>query len=461
MIGSIRLSDIATQMDAQLIGEDVSFTAVSTDSRTLKTGELFIALTGASFDGHRFVPQAVDRGAVAVVVSARQSVDLPQLLVDNTEKALGFIGSLNRQKSGATVIALTGSQGKTSVKEFTGAILKAEFNVLVTQGNLNNTIGAPLTLLRLDKGHDRAVIELGANAAGEIAWTARITDPHIVLINNAAETHLEGFGSLQGVVRAKGEIIDSGKSTHTVILNADDDNCEAWYDRAMAAGRQVRLFSIAKPQKPRVDYQALNIQADADGSRYTLTTPRGWVDCFIPMPGRHIVANAVAAAALAVEAGASLEKVAETLACVKPVPGRLYPLMGVQGARLLDDSYNASPSSFKAAIDVLADVCHASQRRAVVIMGDMAELGDKAEMLHAEIGSYAREHGVNQVWTVGAFSGLATQAFGDGAHHFDSQESLCVYAREAMANDMVVLVKGSRSAGMDAVVAQLTTGGPH
>ncbi|HBX36541.1 MAG TPA: UDP-N-acetylmuramoyl-tripeptide--D-alanyl-D-alanine ligase, partial [Pseudohongiella sp.] len=285
--------------------------------------------------------------------------------------------------------------------------------------------------------------------------------PHIVLINNATETHLEGFGSLQGVVRAKGEIVDSGESTHTVILNADDDNCEAWRDRAIAAGRQVRLFSIAKPQKPKVDYQALNIQADADGSRYTLTTPKGWVDCFIPMPGRHIVANAVAAAALAVEAGASLEKVAEALACVKSVPGRLYPLMGVQGARLLDDSYNASPSSFKAAIDVLADICHSSQRRAVVIMGDMAELGDKAEMLHAEIGSYARERGANQVWSVGALSILAAQSFGDGAHHFDSQESLCAFARDAMANDMVVLVKGSRSAGMDAVVAQLTTGGPH
>lgn len=443
-------------MSAERIGEDVCFTQVSTDSRTIVSGELFIALTGHNFDGHRFVKQAAAAGASAVIVSKKQDVSVPQLIVDDTEKALGWLGNLNRNRSTAVIAAVTGSQGKTSVKEMAGAILREQFKVLVTEGNLNNTIGAPLMLLRLGSEHERAVIELGANHAGEIAHTVAMTNPQIVLLNNAAETHLEGFGSLEGVVQAKGEIIDSASATQTVILNADDPACEIWVNRA--AHRTVRLFSV---QKNNADYFADNVTAEADGMRFRLHTPSGAVECFLALPGRHNVANAVAASAIAVEAGAALQSVRNALAAVKPVAGRLCPRQGIQGAALLDDSYNASPSSFRAAIDVLSDVAEQSKKSSIVIMGDMAELAGKAVSAHQEVGRYARQAGVTRLWTVGEFSRYASGAFGEGAKHFETVEQLCEYARQTMNNAVLVLIKGSRSAGMDVAADYLSEGEMH
>ena len=455
MIGSLRLSDLQSVMPAQLSGGDASFSSVSTDTRSLTSGDLYVALSGANFDGNRFVAQAKESGAVAAVVSHHQAVDLPQLEVADTAIALGWLGSLNRRKSAATVVAVTGSQGKTSVKEIAGAILKEQFKVLVTEGNLNNTIGAPLMLLRLDAEHERVVIELGANAPGEIAWTAKITDPHIVLINNAAETHLEGFGCLAGVVQAKGEIIDSGPLTHTVVLNADDVNTGVW--KARAGHRKVRLFSVQENADAGVDYFARDIQTHTNGSGFTLVSPAGEIVCFLPLLGRHNVANAVAAAALALEAGASLTAVAAALKNVKAVPGRVSPMAGVNGSALLDDTYNASPSSFKAAIDVLADVCRGTGKRSLLIMGDMAELGPQAVTAHREVGEYAADRDIDMLFTIGELSQFAHAGFASGAHHFEDKQALIAYALTLLSPDLLVLVKGSRSSAMDEIIEKLKT----
>jgi UDP-N-acetylmuramoyl-tripeptide--D-alanyl-D-alanine ligase len=454
MMAPLTLSQLFPCLPAKLSGADVSFHSVSTDTRQVKPGDLFIALSGERFDGNRFVKEAQDKGACAAIVSAWQDVAIPQLLVRDTVQALGWIGHLNRSQSQAQVVAITGSQGKTTVKELTGAILSRRYRTLVTRGNLNNSIGAPQMLLELDASHERAVIELGANAQGEIAWGTRITNPEIVLLNNAAETHVEGFGGLQGVVKGKGEIIDSAPATHTVILNADDDHVGIWLQRAV--NRRVVLFSGTGSAD--ADYRATSVELLTDGSRFELVALKGSIVCFLPLAGCHNVSNAVAAAALAIEAGASLVDVRDALAAVKAVDGRLKPMAGMAGSRLIDDTYNASPASFKAAIDVLCQISQSQSLRSVLIAGDMAELGDIADRAHLDLGKYAREMGVDQLWCTGKLSARTAEGFGEGAWHFDSKDALARHAVNTLDAGMVVLVKGSRSAGMEDIVNKIRSG---
>lgn len=454
MIDTLRLSQLFPCMPARLYGQDISFSAVSTDTRRVSAGDLFVALSGERFDGNQFVKEAQDKGACAAIVSELQDVAIPQLLVRDTVQALGWLGHLNRSRSEAQVVAITGSQGKTTVKELTGAILACRYRTLVTRGNLNNSIGAPQMLLELDAHHERAVIELGANAQGEIAWGTRITNPHIVLLNNAAETHVEGFGGLQGVVKGKGEITDSAPATHTVILNADDSHVSVWQQRA--SHRRVRLFSGSG--RAEADYRAQAIELFTDGSRFELVAPAGNIVCFLPLAGSHNVANAVAAAALAMESGATLVDVRDALAAVKAVEGRLKPVTGLGGSRLIDDTYNASPASFRAAIEVLCQISQSQSLRSVLIAGDMAELGDIAERAHLELGRHAREMGVDQLWCTGKLSALSAEGFGEGAWHFASKEALARHAVNTLDAGMVVLVKGSRSAGMEDIVAKIRSG---
>ncbi|HDZ10419.1 UDP-N-acetylmuramoyl-tripeptide--D-alanyl-D-alanine ligase [Pseudohongiella sp.] len=451
MIGTMTLSDVSEYMPATMTGADVTFSRVNTDSRQLQAGDLFVALSGENFNGNRFVSRVAEQRAVAAIVSEAQDVPIPQLVVADTAAALGWLGHINRKRSRANVVAITGSQGKTSVKEMTGSILSQQFNILVTRGNLNNNIGAPMMLLELEQDHQQAIIELGANAGGEIAWTAKLVDPQIVLINNAAETHLEGFGSLAGVVQAKGEIIDSAASTHTVVLNADDPNIERWRERA--GRRRCVTFALDAP----ADYRAVNLVMTADGARFDIESARGRIACFLPLPGRHNVANALAAAALSIESGATSASVCDGLARVAAVPGRLCPLSGINNSRLLDDSYNASPSSFRAAIDVLAVIRNGKDVRRVLVMGDMAELGALTVQAHRDVGSYARECGLDELWSTGACSELASQSFGAGGRHFEDRDALISHAAQALNESSVVLVKGSRSAGMDYVVQQLSS----
>lgn len=454
MIGAFSLSELFRCMPAKLHGDDVHFSRVSTDTRTLAPGDLFVAISGEQFDGNAFVADAAGKQAVAAIVSKQQLASIPQLLVSDPVQALGWLGYQNRARSSAQIVAITGSQGKTTVKEFAGAILAQQYRTLVTRGNLNNSIGAPHMLLEIESGHERVVIELGANAQGEIAWGTRITDPHIVLLNNAAETHVEGFGGLEGVVKGKGEIIDSAESTHTVILNADDSHVDIWLKRA----GERRCVQFSGSGNIVADYRAEKIQLSPEECRFELSTPIGSVLCSLPLPGAHNVSNAVAAAALSMEAGASLADVKNALATVQTVRGRLKPLRGLAGSRLIDDSYNASPSSFRAAIDVLCQIAQSQTLKSVLIVGDMAELGNIAESAHRNIGCYAKECGVDQMWTVGRLSEQSAKAFGANARHFESKNELTVYARKVLSPDLVVLVKGSRSAGMEDVVSKIKSG---
>ena len=451
MIGHLSLSQLFAYMPAKLIGTDVEFDRVNTDTRTTGAGDLFIALTGKHFDGNKFVDVAARNQASAAIVSDAQTVDIPQLVVRDTVQALGWLGHLNRSKSRATVVGITGSQGKTTVKELTGAILARKFCTLVTRGNLNNSIGAPKMLLEIDASHERVVIELGANARGEIAWGTRITDPHIVLLNNAAETHVEGFGGLQGVVSGKGEIIDSAPSTHTVILNADDPHFSVWQKRA---GNR-RCLSFSGSGAAVADYRARLIETGSECSRFELHTPIGAIECELPLPGLHNISNATAAAALAIEAGASLLDTKTALASVHAVYGRLNRMAGIHGSRLIDDSYNASPSSFRAAIGVLQQAARSEGLHSVLIAGDMAELGEMSDQAHHFLGDFAKAEGVNELWVTGKASALAATAFGDGALHFKDKSSLIAHALQVLSPNHIALVKGSRSAGMDEIVEKI------
>ena len=446
----LSLSSVSSHIKGLRYGPDVSFERVSTDTRTLQPGDLYVALVGESFDGNEFTMEAFDKGACAAIVSATVDHALSHLRVEDTTVALGEIARMNRLASPATVVAITGSQGKTTVKEMTGSILGVSRRVLTTRGNFNNHVGAPLTLLELGAEHDCAVIELGASGLGEIAYTVRLTLPHVAVITNAAATHIEGFGDLQGVVRTKGEIIDGLDEDGVAVLNAGDSNTPAW--RARAGRRKVVTFGLQN-----ADYQASDIRTDTDGTMsFLLSTPRGEVRIQINLPGMHNVINATAAAAAALEAGATLADVAAGLRQARPVPGRLNVLDGQGGCVLIDDSYNASPASFKAAIEVLRG--YAGTR--VLVMGDMGELGADCDRAHAGVGDEARAAGIEQLWTVGAESELAARSFGQGAMHFADQDALVAYARPLLAAGMVLLVKGSRSAGMDKVVAKLKSGDP-
>lgn len=452
MIKSMTLSALNHVMKGQPSGPDVSFQCVSTDTRTLRAGDLYVALVGESFDGNEFTWQAFENGACGAVVNELVAVDKPQLRVADTTVALGEIARLNRLQSQARVIAVTGSQGKTTVKEMIGCILGVSHPVLITKANFNNHVGVPLTLLELNATHERAVIELGASGPGEIAYTVKMVMPQVAVITNAAATHIEGFGDLQGVVRTKGEIIDGLPADGVVVLNADDANLQAWMERA--AGRRVVTFGM---NQTTADCFATGIRSSAGaGSVFTLHTPTGSISISLALLGLHNVVNAVAAAAASMAAGCSLEEVKTGLECVKAVPGRMNVLSGVGGAVLIDDSYNASPSSFHAAIDALA--AYVGHR--ILVVGDMAELGSQSEAAHAEVGQYARAQGIDNLWSAGRLSALASQSFGSGGTHFDSQKALVEQALTVFRPGIIALVKGSRSAAMDKVVEQLKSGEP-
>lgn len=456
MIGNMQFSALAKPLGAVQAGGDCEFAALSTDTRTLQVGQVFLALRGDHFDGHAFVDQAVAAGACGVIVSQPVPAAVPQLLVQDTAAALLAIAHLNRQRSSAHFIAVTGSQGKTTVKEMIGSILRQRDEVLVTHGNLNNRIGVPLTLMELTELQRYAVIELGANMAGEIADTVAITEPHVIVLNNASATHLSGFGDLQGVIDAKGEIIDGCAEDGTVVLNADDAAFEIWRQRAGA--RRVLSFGLQVGGSRKPDYRAEQIKARDAGSEFVLVSPEGKQRIRLSLAGHHNVANALAAAAAAVASGASLADVAAGLALMQPVPGRLVMTAGVDGSLLIDDSYNASPASMRAAIEVLTTQAAERSARSVLIVGDMAELGDEELLLHRQCGEHAKAVGVQVLACVGELSAATAAGYGEEALHFPDQTALLAWARQQITRDCVVLVKGSRSAGMDRVVAALKQG---
>ncbi|MFT2929705.1 UDP-N-acetylmuramoyl-tripeptide--D-alanyl-D-alanine ligase [Enterobacter sp. HK-058-C-ECC] len=448
---SLSLSQAAAVLHGDLHGQDLTIDAVTTDTRKVTTGCLFVALKGERFDAHDFAEQAKDNGAGALLVSRKLDIDLPQVVVKDTRLAFGELAAWVRQQVPARVVALTGSSGKTSVKEMTAAILSQCGNTLYTAGNLNNDIGVPMTLLRLTKEHEYAVIELGANHQGEIAWTVSLTRPEAALVNNLAAAHLEGFGSLEGVAKAKGEIYTGLPENGIAILNADNNDWLNW--QSIIGARKTWRFS---PNAANSDFAATNIHVTSHGTEFTLTTPTGGLEVLLPLPGRHNIANALAAAALSTAVGASHEAIKAGLANLKAVPGRLFPIQLSENKLLLDDSYNANVGSMTAAVQVLSEM----PGFRIMVVGDMAELGDESEACHTQVGEAAKAAGLDCVLSAGKLSQAISQASGVG-EHFADKAALIERLKALMTEKQIVtvLVKGSRSAAMEEVVHALQENG--
>jgi UDP-N-acetylmuramoyl-tripeptide--D-alanyl-D-alanine ligase len=438
------LSAAAKATNGKLIGTDALFNAVSTDSRNIHAGELFIALQGENFDGHDYAVSCLQQGAAGVLVSRQVDTDGPQIVVQDTRQALGKLAQHWRDQFDIPLAAITGSNGKTTVKEMLACILRqavGDAHVLATVGNLNNDIGLPLTLLKLQPHHRFAVTEMGMNHPGEIDYLTRLAHPGVALINNAQAAHLLGMGSLEAIAREKGSIFNGLKSTGTVIFNADDAFAPLW--KAMAGSRKIATFGLVNKADVSADYEL-----KTDSSQITLKTPAGSIAATLDVPGLHNICNALAATTAAIAMGVGLEDIATGISNFSGVKGRLQRKLGKGGALVIDDSYNANPASMRAAISVLAK----ASGQKMLIMGDMGELGNDAQRLHAEIGEFAKNSGINQLFALGELSRQAATAFGKGAHHFASATELVTAVTPLLKQDTIVLVKGSRFMQMESVV---------
>lgn len=418
---------------------------VSTDTRKIQAGDLYVALKGGNFNGNQFAHQALKQGAVAAIVDEDVCVDGPLLRVDDALLALGQLAGWQRQQFTGPVLAVTGSCGKTSVKQLLAHVLEQQAPTWMTPGNLNNHIGVPLTLLQMQPEHEWAVIEQGASGAGEIAYTGQWVRPDIGIITNASESHLSGFGSLETIVQTKGEMIDWVVEGGHVVLNRDDPAFDIWQQRALE--KQVVTFGLTE----QADVHASDIHTGITHSHFCLHTDGQKLSVSLPLPGLHNIYNALAVIAAAASAGVALSRIVSALATAAPVAGRLMEKSGVRGLKLLDDSYNANPASLRAAIDVITVAPNAW-----LAMGDMAELGEESIAAHADIGRYAKDKGVSVLLASGPLSVHAVEAFGsDHAHWFEDTAALVQFINQTAPDGTLLLVKGSRSAGMDRVVHAL------
>jgi len=448
------LGMVADSVHGVLHGADREFEAVSTDTRALSGGELFVALRGPNFDAADFISQAERLGAAGALVERRTECDLAQVEVDDTRQALGDLARSWRSGFVLPVIGITGSNGKTTVKEMCASIMRIHYGdaaaVLATRGNLNNDIGLPLMVLELRDSHRAAVFEMGASAAGEINYLAGIAAPHIGVLTNAGPAHLEGFGSIDGVAQAKGELFDALADDGIAIINHDDVYYSSWRERC--TGRRVISFGL----HPDADVRAKGIRAADDGCMaFELCVGGDVVSVHLPMPGEHNIRNALAAAAAALAAGVSVVSIQAGLSAARNVGGRLLSVSSASGAQLFDDSYNANPASLKAAIAFLAT----QPGETWLILGDMGELGPESEQLHRDCGLAARKAGLSRLLCVGDLAGAAATAFGSGGRSFGSREELVSAISNELAAGITVLVKGSRSMGMEKVVAGLAAAG--
>ena len=448
----LTLSEAAVAFGGTLLYPDCRFRRVSTDTRRLRPGELFVALRGAHFDAHDFLSDAARQACGLVVERADKALLLPQWVVPDTTRALGELATLARAQFSGPVIGITGSSGKTTVKEMTAAILRGLAPVLASRGNFNNHIGLPLTLLSGEPEQRFAVLEMGASATGEIAYLAGIARPSVAVVTNVLPAHIQGFGSLDGVARGKGEIYAALGPRGTAVFNLDLETrwLESW--RASLPCLEAVSFAVANPA---ADVTAADLRLDAEGrASFLLRAPAGEVPVSLQIPGRHNVANALAAAACALAAGADLAAVAAGLRAVLPAPGRMQIRRAARGARLIDDSYNANPGSVRAAIEALA----AYRGRRLLVLGDMAELGADAAAQHREIGAYARQLGIDGLCVCGPLSALAAETFGAGGEVFADKEALGRALLDRLDADTTVLIKGSRAAGMEDIVRMLDGG---
>jgi len=450
------MSQIAQALDARLYGNDVLMTGVSKDTRDIRAGDLYVALKGERFDGHQFVVEAENAGAVGALVSESLSSTVPQVQVDDTRIALGQLAAYWRQTWGqqqlaGKLIGITGSNGKTSVKEMCGKILvdfAGALAVLSTKGNLNNDIGLPMTLLELTEQHQFAVIEMGANHVGEIDYLTSIAKPDVAVVTNAGPAHLEGFGSLENIASAKAEIYNGLSENGVAVINLDDAFAPMWKD----------YCSHCCADKKTVGFSMLNDTADVyakhiEDNRYQIITANGGAELTLKVPGKHNVMNALAATAVCLSLDIPLASIASSLSSFENIDGRLSVLDSAAGFQVIDDTYNANPLSVSAAIDVLAEM----QANTVLVLGDMAELGEDAEKLHAGIGYLAKNSGIKALYATGKLSENAVSAFGENGFHFKNKNELINALKKNLTVGEVVLIKGSRSAAMEEVVERILT----
>ena len=451
---SMQLSEAARVLDASMAGDNVVFRGVSTDTRKLLPGSLYFALQGPNFDGHAFVEEARDQGAVAAAVSRPCDSSLPQMEVADTRLALGQLGAFWRQQFSLPVVAITGSNGKTTVRAMIESILSTCGRVLSTQGNLNNDIGLPLTLARLGPEDQYAVLEMGANHHGEIDYLAGLAQPSIAVVTNAGPAHLEGFGDMEGVARAKGELFARLDAGATAVINADDVFAPLW--RSLASHCRIVEFGLDAEATVTAGWAG-----DTRGSEVRLRAPQGEIGFRLPLPGRLNVMNALAACAASLAAGADLAAVGHGLESLSPVAGRfnIHSLPG--DITLIDDTYNANPESLQAALDVLT----LSDGDSWLVLGDMGELGATAASLHAAVGRKARAAGVTRLYGLGELAGQAVAAFDGPGGAFSTLDELLDVLSAQLTGPLHILVKGSRSMHMERVVAALDDaaagGGKH
>jgi UDP-N-acetylmuramoyl-tripeptide--D-alanyl-D-alanine ligase len=448
MIAPMNLTQVETfcgaALNAQLHQGNAEFSRVSSDTRKVSAGDLFVALRGENFDAHEFLKQAAEKNACGLVVEKFDaSIALPQLVVSDTLLALGKIAELNRNAFNGQLLAITGSNGKTTVKTMLANILAECGSVLATQGNLNNHIGVPLTLLDIEKQHQYAVIEMGASAIGEIAYLCKLAKPHLAMVNNVMPAHLEGFGSIKGVAIAKGEIYQGLLKEGVAIVNMDEPFSSSWLPSIKSKIVRVSLSDLS------ANCYAADVNVGVEGVSFSLRIDGQTTDIQIKALGVHSVRNALMAAAMAFYAGASLVQIKNGLEKFSPVAGRMSFRVGFNQASVIDDSYNANPGSVRAAIDVLAQ----KNGQRILVLGDLAELGVDADELHAELGKYA-QHRIDGFFTFGILSRHASKAFGHETH-FSDRDALVQSLKKIMTNTTTLLVKGSRSAKMDLVVSAL------
>lgn len=439
------LSEAAAVLNAKQLGEDVRFDSVGTDSRQVEVGQLFVALKGANFDGNQYAAEAIEKGAAAALVSDPTLKGFSAVLVEDTRLALGQLARHWRNQFKMPLVAVTGSNGKTTTKEMLTAILTAASGgrdqVHATYGNLNNDIGLPLTLLKIRANHRYVVAEMGMNHLGEIDYLTHLAQPNIALIINAGTAHIGELGSRENIAKAKGEIFTGLSPAGTAVINADSEFADYW--KSLNPNRKIVTFGLHAQADVHATYQ------ESDGGyRVMLKTPNGTVNFDLQVPGLHNLSNAVAASAAAFALGVTNADIAKGLAAFNGVYGRLERKAGLQGSRLIDDTYNANPDSMRAAIDVLAG----QSGEKILVLGDMGELGADAKTMHAEIGRYAKAAGLTKLFCLGELSQAMAHAFGSGAQHYASPEDLAEALKPQLSQDSVVLIKGSRFMRMERVV---------
>ncbi len=441
----MRLEAIAMWTRGHLLGADAEVVGVTMDSRQVRPGDLFVAIAGARVDGHDYVAAAAAQGASGALVTRKVDSDLPQVLVADATLALGDLASAVRAQRDVRVVGITGSNGKTTVKTLTAAILRRHGRTHVSAGNHNNELGLPLSVLAMPRDTEFAVFEMGAGKPGDIAYLAGIARPDIGVVTLIAPAHLERMGSVEGVAETKGAVYAALPADGVAIINADD--AFAAFFAGLAGTRRVVHFGLAHP----ADVTARDIRVAEDGSRFVLVTPQGEAAVSLPLPGRHNVLNALAAAAVALALDMPLPTIVAGLADTEGVPGRLQRRQTRGGWTLIDDTYNANPSSMAAAIDTLL----LARGERWLVLGDMAELGSDARALHAALGRRARECGVDRLFAVGPLGAATVAAFGVGGEHFADRASLIATLRPQLHAGVTCLLKGSRSAGMEHVLAAL------